>query len=162
MNGAQGEKLGIEDESWDWVASQNGKIRTQIKFMQGVEGNTVWTWSAIAKQGDAWELDKDANEASVAFLMNHLISEFLPSKTILADITNSDPITGQAAWYDLCVSITPAVAEAERQPACVLTYLTSSRVFGDFDDPNSKVSVLTRERGGKGLMPELGYNPVNQ
>ncbi|MGI9288512.1 MAG: 4Fe-4S dicluster domain-containing protein [Pseudomonadales bacterium] len=52
--------------------------------------------------------------------------------------------------------------EEERQPACVLTCPTSSRVFGDFDDPKSEVSMLTRERGGKGLMPELGYNPVNQ
>ena len=52
--------------------------------------------------------------------------------------------------------------EAERQPACVLSCPTSSRIFGDFDDPESQVSRLTVERGGKGLMPELGYNPVNQ
>ena len=52
--------------------------------------------------------------------------------------------------------------EQERQPACVLSCPTSSRVFGDFDDPNSKVSQLTIERGGRGLLPELGYKPVNQ
>lgn len=52
--------------------------------------------------------------------------------------------------------------EAERQPACVLSCPTSSRVFGDFDDPTSEVSKLTVERGGQGLMPELGYNPVNR
>ena len=54
-----------------------------------------------------------------------------------------------------------ALPEAERKPACVLSCPTSSRVFGDFDDPNSDVSRLTVERGGKGLMPELGYNPTN-
>jgi hypothetical protein len=33
----------------------------------------------------------------------------LPPKHSFADITNSDPVTGQAAWYDLCVKITPAL-----------------------------------------------------
>jgi Fe-S-cluster-containing dehydrogenase component len=52
--------------------------------------------------------------------------------------------------------------ESERQPACVLTCPTSSRIFGDFDDPTSEVSRLTVERGGQGLMPELGYKPTNR
>ncbi len=49
----------------------------------------------------------------------------------------------------------------ERQPACVLTCPTHARFFGDYDDPDSEVSRLTRERGGKALMPELGYKPTN-
>ncbi len=100
-------KQGIDDESWVWVESHNGKIRAQVKYMEGVEANTVWTWNAIAKQRGAWGLDKNANEGKDAFLLNHLISELLPPKQSFADITNSDPITGQAAWYDLCVKITP-------------------------------------------------------
>lgn len=52
--------------------------------------------------------------------------------------------------------------ENERQPACVMTCPTNSRVFGDFDDPNSAVSQLTKERNGQPLLPELGYQPVNQ
>lgn len=55
-----------------------------------------------------------------------------------------------------------ALPEEERKPACVLTCPTSSRVFGDFDDPNSQVSKLTIERGGQALMPELGYQPTNR
>ncbi|TQV67742.1 4Fe-4S dicluster domain-containing protein [Exilibacterium tricleocarpae] len=51
---------------------------------------------------------------------------------------------------------------AERQPACVITCPTHSRLFGDFDDPDSTVSQVTRARGGRDLMPELGYRPTNK
>lgn len=111
MNRVECEKLGIEDESWVWVESHNGKIRAQVKLMEGVEAQTVWTWNAIAKQPGAWGLANDANEGKDAFLLNHLISDLLPPKASFADITNSDPVTGQAAWYDLCVSITPAAED---------------------------------------------------
>ena len=49
----------------------------------------------------------------------------------------------------------------ERQPACVLACPTHARHFGDFDDAGSRVSQLVSERGGAGLMEELGYKPVN-
>ena len=100
--------MGIEDKDWVWVESHNGKIRVQVKLMEGCVKNTVWTWNAIAKQSGAWGLKKGANEAKDAFLMNHLISELLPKKgDALDNVTNSDPITGQAAWYDLRVKIYP-------------------------------------------------------
>jgi hypothetical protein len=35
-------------------------------------------------------------------------------------------------------------------------------MFGDFDDPQSEVSRVTAERGGFGLLPELGYSPVSR
>ncbi|MBE9399530.1 molybdopterin oxidoreductase family protein [Pontibacterium sp. N1Y112] len=109
MNRVAAEKMGIDDLSWVWVESHNGKIRVQIKHMEGTNEQTVWTWNAIAKRGGAWGLSDDANEATDAFLMNHLISELLPQKGDNEDrVTNSDPITGQAAWYDLRVKITPA------------------------------------------------------
>jgi hypothetical protein len=38
-------------------------------------------------------------------LLNHLISEELPPSSAGASISNSDPITGQAAWYDVRVRI---------------------------------------------------------
>jgi Fe-S-cluster-containing dehydrogenase component len=53
------------------------------------------------------------------------------------------------------------LAPEDRQPVCVITCPTHARHFGDFDDPTSKVSCLSRERGGQGLMPELGYKPLN-
>lgn len=55
-----------------------------------------------------------------------------------------------------------SLPEAERQPACVLTCPTNARHYGDFDDPNSKVSQLTAERNGYDLMPELNYKPTNK
>ena len=52
--------------------------------------------------------------------------------------------------------------EDERKPACVMTCPAHARYFGDFDDPDSEVSVITRERDGGSLMPELGYEPTNK
>ncbi len=110
MNTAEALRRGISDLSWVWLESHNGKIRAQVKHMDGVESKTVWTWNAIAKAPGAWGLKKNANESTDAFLLNHLISELLPEDASFADITNSDPITGQAAWYDLCVKITPCAS----------------------------------------------------
>ena len=61
----------------------------------------------------------DANENVEGFLMNHLIDECLPGGDAnLA--TNSDPITGQAAWYDLRVNIAKMSAAALAARAVVL------------------------------------------
>jgi Fe-S-cluster-containing dehydrogenase component len=54
------------------------------------------------------------------------------------------------------------LAEHERQPACVMVCPTSARHFGDLGDPNSAVSEMVADRGGRDLMPELGYRPVNK
>jgi anaerobic selenocysteine-containing dehydrogenase len=109
MHRSKGEALGIKDFGWVWVESHNGRIRAQVKLMEGVNPNTVWTWNAIGKQQGTWGLSDDANESQQGFLMNHLISELLPGQAEAGAqrITNSDPITGQAAWYDLRVKITP-------------------------------------------------------
>jgi sulfite dehydrogenase (quinone) subunit SoeA len=107
MNAQTAAALGLADFDWVWVESPNGKIRCQMKTMDGCEGNTVWTWNAIGKMAQAWGLDKEASEATVGFLLNHLISESLPKEGGKL-YSNSDPITGQAAWYDLKVRITKA------------------------------------------------------
>ena len=52
--------------------------------------------------------DRAADEATKGFLLNHLISEELPRSEDGAHLSNSDPITGQAGWYDVHVRIYPA------------------------------------------------------
>ena len=75
-----------------------------------------------------------------------------------------DGVSGTMKKCTLCIDriYDEELPYEERQPACVLTCPTHSRVFGDFDDPESEVSRLSKERGGVGLMPDLGYRPVNQ
>jgi anaerobic selenocysteine-containing dehydrogenase len=104
---SKAQELGLSDLEWVWVESAHGKIRCQMKTMDGVEANTVWTWNAIGKMSEAWGLEKDASEATVGFLLNHLISESTRATTG-ERFSNSDPITGQAAWYDLRVRIRKA------------------------------------------------------
>ncbi len=113
MNRVRGESLGIKDGSWVWVESHNGRIRVQAKLIEGCQEDTVWTWNGIGKQSGTWGLKPDAPEATQGFLMNHLISELLPQKEGERRLTNSDPITGQAAWYDLMVKVTPAAPGEE-------------------------------------------------
>ena len=52
--------------------------------------------------------------------------------------------------------------EEDREPACVRTCPTGARHFGDFADPESKVSKLSAARGGYDLMPDLGTRPTNK
>jgi anaerobic selenocysteine-containing dehydrogenase len=94
---------GIADGAWLWVESQWGRVRCMARHSEAVEPGTVWTWNAIGKQPGAWALAPEANEARKGFLLNHLISDRLPG-----DTSNSDPVTGQAGWYDVRVRIYPA------------------------------------------------------
>lgn len=104
--------LGIRDDDWIWVISRNGRVKGQVRLMEGVNPDTVWTWNAIGKRRGAWGLTDDAPEAERGFLLNHVISEFLAGGRQL----NSDPVTGQAAWYDLRVRVEKADGPAETEP----------------------------------------------
>ena len=85
--------------------------------MAALNENTVWTWNAIGKRKGTWGLDVDAPEATKGFLLNHLISELLPERGDGQRWANSDPVTGQAAWFDLRVRVEKTEAPAEAQPA---------------------------------------------
>jgi sulfite dehydrogenase (quinone) subunit SoeA len=103
-----GASANFADGAWVWVESPWGRVRCQARFTEAVEPGTVWTWNAIGKASGAWGLDADANESRRGFLLNHLISEELPNGAGGARVSNSDPVTGQAAWYDVRVRVTPA------------------------------------------------------
>ena len=96
---------GLSDGDWARVWSHHGEITVPIKRMEALNGKTMWTWNAIGKRKGAWALDEDAPETKKGFLLNHLIHELLPSKGDGMRYANSDPITGQAAWFDLRVNI---------------------------------------------------------
>jgi hypothetical protein len=84
------------------------------RFSEAVEPGTVWTWNAIGKAAGAWNLTADANEAQKGFLLNHLISEELPPTKEGEHLSNSDPVTGQAGWYDVRVRVYKAGADEEQ------------------------------------------------
>ncbi len=103
---------GIADGGWAWVESQWGKVRCMVRHSEAVEPGTVWTWNAIGKADGAWQLAPGSDEARKGFLLNHLISEELPMRgTASGTVSNSDPITGQAGWYDVRVRIRPAAPD---------------------------------------------------
>ncbi|MDR9393204.1 MAG: molybdopterin oxidoreductase family protein [Roseovarius sp.] len=108
---------GFCDGDWARVTSAHGEITVPVAHMAALNENTVWTWNAIGKRKGAWALSEDAPEATKGFLLNHLIHELLPPRGDGLRWSNSDPVTGQAAWFDLRVRIEKAPAPPESQPS---------------------------------------------
>jgi anaerobic selenocysteine-containing dehydrogenase len=96
--------LNVANDDWVWIESHAGRVKAQAKLIAGVNKDTVWTWNAIGKRAGAWMLKPDAPEARRGFLLNHVISQHLPDNAR----SNSDPVTGQAAWFDVRVKVTRA------------------------------------------------------
>ncbi|MET1413523.1 molybdopterin oxidoreductase family protein [Roseibium sp. HPY-6] len=126
---------GFKDGDWAKVTSVHGEITVPVAHMAGLNENTVWTWNAIGKRKGAWALDEDAPEATRGFLLNHLIHELLPPKGDGLRWSNSDPVTGQAAWFDLRVRIEKAAPVEESLPA-----------FGALKSPVGKGPAIVRQK----------------
>jgi anaerobic selenocysteine-containing dehydrogenase len=103
---------GVADGDWVHVDSHQGRITVQAKCAANVQPDTLWTWNAIGKRRGAWKLAVDAPEGTKGFLLNHLISDRTPR----GDYANADPVTGQAAWFDLRVRIAKADVHAASEP----------------------------------------------
>src|SRR5436853_4951296 len=78
MNRVTARALGLADDDWVWVSSHAGRIKAQLKLMDGVNPDTVWTWNAIGKRSGAWNLAAESPEFARGFLLNQLITEMLP------------------------------------------------------------------------------------
>ena len=96
--------MGCTDDDWVHVDSHHGRITVPVRLAGNVQPDTVWTWNAIGKRRGAWKLATNAPESTQGFLLNHLISDITPR----GDYANADPVTGQAAWFDLRVRIEKA------------------------------------------------------
>jgi anaerobic selenocysteine-containing dehydrogenase len=59
-----GARPASDDEDWVWIASHMGRVKCQVRLMDGVNPHTVWTWNAIGKRKGAWSLDEDAPEVT--------------------------------------------------------------------------------------------------
>ncbi len=94
-------EYGIADDEWAWIASWRGRIRVQVRAHAATAPGTLWTWNAVGKKRGAWKLAKNAPEFVDGFLLNDLIGERLPDGVR----ANADPVTGQAAWFDLKVRL---------------------------------------------------------
>jgi sulfite dehydrogenase (quinone) subunit SoeA len=90
---------GFRDGDRARVTSATGQIVVPVAHMAALNPHTVWTWNAIGKRRGAWGLDHDAREATEGFLLNHLIPDRVEG------LPHADPVTGQAAWFDLCVRV---------------------------------------------------------
>ena len=107
--------LGLADDDWVWVTSRHGRIKAQVRLMEGVQSRHragPGTRSASARAPGTSR--PNAPEALQGFLLNHLIDELLPERESGYRYANADPVTGQAAWYDLRVRIERAAAERGR------------------------------------------------
>ena len=111
------EAKGFEEGDYAVVSSAHGSITVPVALHKGLNGSTVWTWNAIGKRKGTWALDDGAPEVREGFLLNHIIHELQPPKGDGMRWANSDPVTGQAAWFDLRVKIEKAVPRPpESQP----------------------------------------------
>jgi len=134
------EAQGFAEGDWARVSSRAGTIVVPVAHMAALNENTVWTWNAIGKRKGAWALDAHAPEATTGFLLNHLISELLPDRDGVR-LSNSDPVTGQAAWFDQRVRVERVAAEDHARGTVEPMFETlpdPPRVAGSRDQNSSK------------------------
>lgn len=74
-----------------------------------------------------------------------------------------DPRDNVMKKCTLCVDriYDKSLPKEQRKPACVLVCPTNARIFGDINNPNSRISSIIANNDGYQLMPEWGIKPAN-
>jgi len=133
-------RFGVGNDDWVALSSPHGQIVVPVRLAANVQPDTVWTWNAIGKRRGAWRLHKDAPESAQGFLLNHLIGDRLPDDRY----ANADPITGQAAWFDLRVRLQRVAApDGESHPQFAALHF----VAADNRPPRYRGDSTTRHTG---------------
>jgi len=115
MNRVTARGLGLADDDWVWVSSHAGRGEAQLKLMDGVNPDTVWTWNAIGKRSGAWNLSPESPGIHPGLLAQPSDYGNAGRRRNGDSSANADPITGQAAWYDLRVRVEKALPARGRR-----------------------------------------------
>ncbi|MRX82792.1 4Fe-4S dicluster domain-containing protein [Eggerthella sp. HF-4214] len=81
-----------------------------------------------------------------------------PKYAIGFPVGDPDASPHQKHTVEKCTLCNNLLAKGE-EPKCVVSCVGEARHFGDFDDPDSEVSRLVREREHMQLLHEMGTNP---
>ena len=109
VNPKTAQAQGIADGDWIWVESAWGKVRCIVPLQRGGgAGHGLDLECDRQGQGRLGPCRTTPTSPRKGFLLNHLISEELPVDANGVRASNSDPVTGQAGWYDVRVRIRKA------------------------------------------------------
>lgn len=81
-----------------------------------------------------------------------------PKYTVGFSLGDSDAAPHQRHVVEKCIMCRQRVSRGE-EPACIRVCPARARFWGDFDDPDSEVSQLVREREYKQLLVDEGTKP---
>ncbi len=102
------------DDDWVELDSHHGRITVPVQAdRQRAAGHGLDLERHRQAQRRLGAVARTRRKAIKGFLLNHLISDIL---TPNADYANADPVTGQAAWFDLRVSIRKVGKQAFSSP----------------------------------------------
>ncbi len=105
MSRTRAEQLGISENDWVWIISRRDRIKGQVRLMDGVNDQTVWSWNVSENPDDLRNLATNGPQHDKELSLHQLIDDHLPAQSDGSRQTSADPITGQVSWHDLRVRL---------------------------------------------------------